>query len=52
MLNDGDIGVAPINNKMRKGAFPTKEADILLNVAKIMYEFGRLYPSRIFGCFS
>jgi transcriptional regulator with XRE-family HTH domain len=33
-----------INNRMRKGEFSAREADILLNIAKIIYEFGRIYP--------
>ena len=39
-----DISRRQINYKMRKGIFSAKEADILLNVAKIIYEFFRLYP--------
>jgi DNA-binding transcriptional regulator YiaG len=39
-----DISRRQINYKMRKGRFSAKEADILLNVAKIIYEFFRLYP--------
>jgi hypothetical protein len=39
-----DISRRQINYKMRKGIFSAKEADILLSVAKIIYEFGRLYP--------
>jgi transcriptional regulator with XRE-family HTH domain len=33
-----------LNKKMRKGSFSAREADILLNVGKIVYEFFRLYP--------
>ena len=33
-----------LNRKMRKGSFSAREADILLNVGKIVYEFFRLYP--------
>jgi hypothetical protein len=39
-----NISRRQINYKMHRGEFYTKEADILLNVAKIIYEFGRLYP--------
>jgi hypothetical protein len=33
-----------VDNKMRKGVFSAKEADILLSVARIVCEFFRLYP--------
>ncbi|MGD0172861.1 MAG: hypothetical protein ABSC61_00290 [Anaerolineales bacterium] len=39
-----DISRRQINYKMRKGIFSAKDADILLNVAKIIYEFFCLYP--------
>jgi hypothetical protein len=38
------ISQKDVNNKIRKGLFSSKDADILLSVARIVFEFFRVYP--------
>jgi hypothetical protein len=39
-----EISERQMNARMRKGALSPKEADILLGLAKVVFEFFRLYP--------
>jgi hypothetical protein len=39
-----DLSSKQMNEMLKKGIIPAKEADILLGLAKIVFEFFRLYP--------